>query len=270
MKIGLTGSSGNLGSYLKNELKKYKLDFFNGKIQNINHIEKLIKGKNFDAIIHLAAIVPTSIVNKDKKKALYVNFNGTKNLVDTINKFHKKKVWFFNASTSHVYPFNKMAAKEITKTKPISLYGKTKLLGEQYILKKTKKIRPCIARIFSYTSQKQDKKFIIPSIIRKLKLKNKIIKFSNMNHVRDFLPVEDICAAINFLLKKKSMGIYNVCSNKKINLIDIINKINSRYKKQLLFDDNDSTILFGDNSKILKLGWLPRKICYKNYLLKII
>ena len=122
-----------------------------------------------------------------------------------LNKIKKKKIWFFYASTSHVYPFNRIAAKEITKTKPISYYGKTKLLGEQYILKKTKKINPCIARIFSYTTKNQDKNFIIPSIIYKLNTKNKIIKLSNMNHVRDFLAIEDICAAIKVLFKNKAI-----------------------------------------------------------------
>ena len=270
MKIGITGSSGNLGSYLKNQFREYKLDYFNGRIENKSDVNKWIEGKSFDAIIHLAAIVPTSVVNKHKNKALDVNFYGTKNLIDSINKLHKKKIWFFYASTSHVYPFNKIAAKEVTKTKPISYYGKTKLLGEQYILKKTKKISPCIARIFSYTTKNQDKEFIIPSIINKLNTKNNIIKFSNMNHVRDFLAIEDICTAIKVLFKNKALGIFNICSNKKINLTNIANVINSKYKKELIFDNNESTILFGNNNKILKLGWLPRKIDYENYLLKVI
>ena len=270
MKIGITGSSGNLGSYLKNQFSEYKLDYFNGRIEKKDDINKWIKGKKFNVIIHLAAITPTFVVNKHKNKALDVNFNGTKNLIDSINKFHKEKIWFFYASTSHVYPFSKIAAREVTKTKPISYYGKTKLLGEQYILKKTKKINPCIARIFSYTTKKQSREFIIPSIINKLNTKSKKIKFSNINHVRDFLAIEDICAAIKVLFKNKSIGIFNICSNKKINLTNIANIINSKYRKELIFDNNKSTILFGNNNKILKLGWLPKKINYKNYLLKII
>ena len=95
MKIGITGSRGNLGSYLKNQFREYKLDYFNGRIENKSDINKWIEGKNFDAIIHLAAIVPTSIVNKHKNKALDVNFYGTKNLIDSINKFTKKKYGFF-------------------------------------------------------------------------------------------------------------------------------------------------------------------------------
>ena len=95
MKIGITGSSGNLGSYLKNQFSEYKLDNFNGRIEKKSDIHKWIKGKNFDVIIHLAAIAPTSIVNKHKNKALEINFNGTKNLIDTINKLHKKKMGIF-------------------------------------------------------------------------------------------------------------------------------------------------------------------------------
>jgi dTDP-4-dehydrorhamnose reductase len=75
MKIGITGSRGNLGSYLKNQFREYKLDYFNGRIENKSDVNKWIEGKNFDAIIHLAAIVPTSVVNKHKNKALDVNFN---------------------------------------------------------------------------------------------------------------------------------------------------------------------------------------------------
>ena len=89
---------------------------------------------DFDVILHFASIVPTNIVNSNKKKALHVNYHGTKNIVDSINKFSKKKIWLFYSSTSHVYNFNKNKRKEKHSTNPISYYGETKVLGEQYIL----------------------------------------------------------------------------------------------------------------------------------------
>ena len=48
---------------------------------------------NFDAIIHLAAIVPIKTVNKNRTKAKNVNFYGTKNIVDACVK--SKIDWFF-------------------------------------------------------------------------------------------------------------------------------------------------------------------------------
>ena len=38
------------------------------------------------ALIHLAAIVPIKIVNKNKQKAYKVNYQGTKNIIDGIKK----------------------------------------------------------------------------------------------------------------------------------------------------------------------------------------
>ena len=159
MKIGFTGSKGVLGSALIKLLKKNNLYHFKGRVENIKEIQNWIKNNDFDAIIHLAAMVPTYLVNNCKKKALKVNYNGTKNIIDTINKYSKKKIWFFYSSTSHVYKFNDKKTKESASTKPISYYGQTKLLGEKYLLKNKKNI------IFT----KNDKKTILYGCNMKLK-----------------------------------------------------------------------------------------------------
>ena len=95
MKIGLTGSTGTLGSQLIKKLNIKKRYLFVGKIENLNQVNKWIKMNNFDYIIHLAAIVPTNLVNKNKTKAFKVNYLGTRNLVNSINKISKKKICFF-------------------------------------------------------------------------------------------------------------------------------------------------------------------------------
>ena len=70
MKIVTTRSYEIFGSYLKNQFREYKLNYFNGRIQNNHHVKKWIEGKNFDVIIRLAVIIATSILNKNKNKAL--------------------------------------------------------------------------------------------------------------------------------------------------------------------------------------------------------
>ena len=59
MKIGITGSSGVLGTNLRKILCNEIFLCFNGKIQNYSDVYKWIKKNQFDSIIHLAAIVPT-------------------------------------------------------------------------------------------------------------------------------------------------------------------------------------------------------------------
>lgn len=269
MNIGLTGSTGVLGSILKKKLKLKKKNLFINKIENFNDVKNWIIKNNFDYIIHLAAIVPTKTVNNNKNKALLVNYLGTKNLVKAINIYSKKKIWLFYSSTSHVYKFKKNKIIETDKTKPISFYGHTKLKGEKYILKNQIMYKPCIGRIFSFTSKKQNKKFIIPSIITKLKKRSKYLVFKNLNHERDFLRLDDVIFYILKLLVKKTKGIFNICSGEKINLLDILHILNRKYKKNIIIkNDSKKTSLYGSNKKINKIIQGKKRFNYLNYLYK--
>ena len=102
MKIGITGGSGLLGKILIKIFKKKKLKIscYKKDIRNIKDIKKwLKKNKDINIVIHLAAIVPLDKVDKDKKKSIDVNLNGTKNLYHSISE-QNRKIWFFFASTS--------------------------------------------------------------------------------------------------------------------------------------------------------------------------
>lgn len=137
MIVGITGSYGVLGSIVTKLLYKHEVIRFKGDICKKKDIFKWLNNNNLNAIIHLAAIVPIDEVNKDKKEAKRINFLGTKRLIDCINKSYKeRKIWFFYASTSHIYNFSTKNINERTKPNPISFYGKTKLMGENYVKKK--------------------------------------------------------------------------------------------------------------------------------------
>ena len=69
MIIGITGSYGLLGSILVKTLNHHKIVRFKGDIRKSNDIAKWLINNDFDAIIHLAAIVSINQVNKDKRKA---------------------------------------------------------------------------------------------------------------------------------------------------------------------------------------------------------
>ena len=114
LRCGITGSTGNLGkTLLKN--KKFHFIKFKENITKKKLIDRWVRKNNFDILIHLAAIVSTREVNYNYKKALKVNFSGTKNLVDSLKKNKKNIKWFFFASTSHVYPYQKKKLKKISK-----------------------------------------------------------------------------------------------------------------------------------------------------------
>jgi nucleoside-diphosphate-sugar epimerase len=275
---GITGGTSVLGKELIS-LYKNKIRFkkFLGDIKNSKHVNKWVKKNNFDFIIHLAAIVPTNIVEKNLIEARKVNVIGSLNLARSILE-SKKNIWFFYASTSHVYQFKNKKKKltEKSKLNPYSNYGKTKLEAENLLIsefKKNKKINClCIGRIFSFTNYNQKKSFLIPGLVEKIKKEKKKVELYNLNHFRDFLLLKDICLAIWILMKKKKSGIFNICSGEAVNLADIAKMICSKLKKDLKINNlKNFTYIVGNNIKLKKLGWVTTKKIdgiINDYLLK--
>ncbi len=263
LKCGITGANGVLGRRIRKELP-YQFYVYKNKIENYKKVQKWINFKKLDAVLHLAAIVPTDKVNKNLKKAKSVNIDGTKNIIKAIlNASHPPK-WFFYASTSHVYPSNlKKKLSEVDKAKPNSKYGKTKLGGEKIVKKnfKNQKTNFCIGRIFSFTDRNQKIPFVIPSLVSQIKnTKKNRVQLSNLNHYRDFLSTRDIALAIKILCNNKKKGIFNIGSGKGINLKKIAKIIAKKFKKRVVFlTNNKPTYLISDSSKLKKLGWKSRK-----------
>jgi len=260
--IGITGHTGVLGKALIEKFKnnkKFKINKFFGDIRKKKDVQLWLKNNKFDAIFHLAAIVPTSKVEKFYNDALKVNYTGTKILVDEIVKRNSTD-WFFFSSTSHVYSFSNKRIKEDSKLQPISKYGITKLKAEKYIEKRLFQIKFCIGRIFSFTHHTQDDLFFVPSLYKKFITQNKI-ELININHERDFLILSDILSAIRVLFKNKSTGIFNIASGSATRLIKIPIFFSKVFKKKFFIKKNNRIVSrhVGNIRKILKLGWKPKK-----------
>lgn len=253
--IGITGSTGSLGQVILKKFKNYKIKRFKGDIRDREEVFNWILKNKIKVIIHLAAVVPIKVVNENKKKAKDVNFVGTKNVVDAAIKNNVS--WFFFSSTSHVYKSSKKPISEKFFKEPISFYGKTKLMAEEYIIKnfKKKKIKFCIGRIFSTTNKNQKKNYLVPDLKRKIKVSKKKIILKNLNHFRDFISMMNISKIIFSLLDKKYKGIINIASGKPLHLKDIAEIILKKYnrKNYKYIDNKIETTLIGNISKLKKI-----------------
>ena len=256
--IGITGSTGLIGKHLIKKYPNYVFIKFKDDILNKSKVDKWIKNSKFNKIIHLAAKVPTAYVNSNYLIAKKTNYQGTKNLINSIIKFKKDNFkWFFFASTSHVYKMRKKKIRENDQLNPSSKYGYTKFLAEKF-LKKKFPFKICIARIFSLTHPKQHPSYAIPSIYRKIKKNNnKLVVLDNLNHNRDFCHIEDVCSAINLLCKKEIEGIYNIGSSKKISLKSIASYF-AKGKNLKFIDNKFPTTIVAEISKIKKIGFRPK------------
>ena len=120
--IGITGGDGIIGRILFEKLVNIgiKPNLFNGDIREKEDIFKWMKFRKFDAIFHLAAIVPINEVEKDPFEAYNVNVGGTINLLDCLKEL-KMYPWVFYASTSHVYKTKNNPIKEEDDIQPLNI-----------------------------------------------------------------------------------------------------------------------------------------------------
>ena len=95
LKCGITGHTGVLGSELIKKKFNFKFSKFKGNICNKKQINQWFKKNKLDLILHIAAVVPTKIVENNFSYANNVNYIGTKYLVDAIVENNLNLKWFF-------------------------------------------------------------------------------------------------------------------------------------------------------------------------------
>jgi len=134
--ILLTGASGELGKAIANSGNFPSLLTPSKEILDItkpNAIKKFLDNKDFDAVIHCAAMARVKECEENPAKAIETNIIGTSNLAnETINKEKEsgEKIRFIHMSTDGVYPGIDGNYSEKDKTMPYNAYGWTKLGAE--------------------------------------------------------------------------------------------------------------------------------------------
>ncbi|MFH2143787.1 MAG: dTDP-4-dehydrorhamnose reductase [Bacteroidota bacterium] len=137
--ILVTGSSGQLGNELKDISKLYS-DFFNFyfkdiedlDITNYDQLDGFLKQNNINFLINCAAYTLVDKAEEDQKKAFLINQTGAKNLALVCQKY---KIKLVHISTDYVFDGNSSVPYvENDKTNPNSVYGHSKLKGEEEIL----------------------------------------------------------------------------------------------------------------------------------------
>ena len=250
MRIGITGGEGVLGSILVDKIKKQGIEYslFGGDIREKEDVNSWTESESLEAVFHLAAIVPTSVVKDDLLSAFDVNAIGTKNLVDSLNT-NSPNTWMFYSSSSHVYKPSDNPIKETNEIDPTSEYGLTKYSGEVLARKYYKNL--CIGRIFSMYHDSQKVPFLYPSIKARLAKEDLTKEFElyGGESERDFLNAEEIADILLKLMKVRALGIYNIGSGKSTKVKDFVRQMTSKKLKIKSLGDFDSLVANIDKLK---------------------
>lgn len=135
MKIFLTGKNGQLGAKLEDDLKKshevIAMDQDALDLMDVKLIDDTIYKVNPDLIINAAAYTNVDKAEKDKDLAYKVNVVAPKTLSDLAKLLD---IPIIHISTDYIFDGSKKDAyEEDDKANPLSVYGKTKWQGEEFV-----------------------------------------------------------------------------------------------------------------------------------------
>jgi len=136
-KVIVAGASGQLGKsiqQLSENAKDIDFTFMDSKVLDITNkleIKNLFNSTHFDYCINCAAYTAVDRAEQDQEKAYEVNVVGEKNLAELCEI---KNIVLIHISTDFVFDGNKNKPYgEDDKANPTSIYGLTKLKGENEV-----------------------------------------------------------------------------------------------------------------------------------------
>ncbi|GMN89710.1 dTDP-4-dehydrorhamnose reductase [Francisella sciaenopsi] len=141
MKVLVTGSNGQLGSELKElvpnpklEIQNYTFIFADSKSLDITDhqaVERFVVEHDIEAIINCAAYTAVDKAESDIEMADKINHLAVANMAELAKKYSIKLI---HISTDYVFNGESFRPYiESDKTNPQSIYGSTKLAGEEAI-----------------------------------------------------------------------------------------------------------------------------------------
>lgn len=226
MKIAITGGSGLIGTELsrlfKNEHNVTVLDFKEPKISGINFVNVDIQNvndiinstKKIDVVIHLAAFLGVVETEKNPVETLDVNVIGTRNVLEACKENKIRKIIFSSSSEIYGEP-DHIPIRETDRITPITTYGISKLMAEEYIKSYSKvfDIKYTIFRLFNVYGEEQANRWVVPEFVKKITNNEEVTIHGDGTQMRAFCHVSDIANAFSYALTEGNNEIFNIGNN---------------------------------------------------------
>tara|TARA_B100000795_G_scaffold130759_1_gene97575 strand:+ start:430 stop:1464 length:1035 start_codon:yes stop_codon:yes gene_type:complete len=262
-----------------------------GDLSDSGSLYRIINDINPDEIYNLAAQSHVKISFQIPEYTSDVNALGPLRLLEIIRHYKKKKIKFYQASSSEMFGKSKPPQNEKTLFLPRSVYAISKVFAYHSVIhyREAYKIHACNGILFNHESPRRGVNFVTRKIVQGLiRIKNgkqKTLTLGNLYAKRDWGHAKDYVESMWKILQQKKPDDYvvstntshsvkdfiNICAKKlHINLIwknkglnetgidkntnKIIIKVSKKYFRETEVDD-----LVGDYSKAKRiLNWKPK------------
>jgi nucleoside-diphosphate-sugar epimerase len=285
MRILITGGAGYLGSVITQKLLESgynvvvldklifnqlsllphtsnpNFKFVYGDVRDIDLLKRLVH--DCDIIIPLAAIVGFPACDADPKLAYEINFEQIRNIVEWI-KGTDKKILYPNTNSGYGVGKDGVYCDETSPLNPISVYGKTKIDAEKYILENTNGICFRLATVFG-VSARMRVDLLVNDFTYKA-ITDKYIVVFERNFKRNFIHIKDVSSVFIFMIENYDRykgEVFNVgLSDANLSKKELLEKIQSHIKDFAVvyddyYEDPDKRDYIVSNKKIEGTGWKP-------------
>jgi GDP-mannose 4,6-dehydratase len=275
--FGITRQIQNLENGLK----------FEFNINNLELLERTILTINPSKIIHLASMTSSEYCLKHPVECIQNNGLVASKICEVIHN-NNLKCKFFNASSSEIFKGHHQYKIQVNDNnyKPRHPYSFAKVLSHQVVdwYRNTFNLPFSNGVIFTTESKLRKSCFLVKKLlnhIKDVKMNEKnVLELGNLDSKRVFCHANDVAKAIKIILSQDKGDNYNICGN---NILSIKNLILNLYKiNDIELEENSNTFMFnnevlirfntpslisqrpdidtntlitGDNSNLVDLGW---------------
>jgi UDP-glucose 4-epimerase len=205
-----------------------KIHFEFGDLLDTRKIKKVLK--DIDVVYHLAARASTPFANTDSHLFEQVNHWGTAELVYAIEELQTVKKLIYVSSCS-VYGSGKEMIDETTNVNPKTIYGISKMRGEEHVARLGSKMNAIIIRLGNVYGYSASMRFdaVINKFMFEAHYKNRISIHGNGRQSRSFIHVEKAVDSLQAILTKEiPSDIYNL-TERNLEIYDLIDEVKDLY-----------------------------------------
>ena len=206
-----------------------KLIMHHGDLSDAGSLNRIINEINPDEIYNLAAQSHVKISFQIPEYTSDVNAMGPLRLLEIIRHYKKKKIKFYQASSSEMFGKSKPPQNEKTLFQPRSVYAISKVFAYHSVIhyREAYNLHACNGILFNHESPRRGVNFVTKKIIQGLtRIKNgkqKILVLGNLYSRRDWGHAKDYVDSMWRILQQKKPDDFVVATRTTHSVKDFIN-----------------------------------------------
>jgi dTDP-4-dehydrorhamnose reductase len=253
---------GFLGNTIANVAKTKQVQVFEASqnsgilldIKKIKTIEDTILEIDPDIIINCSAITDVDKIEEESKNAFEVNAYGVQNISKLSEKYSKR---FIHISTDSIFDGENGWYNENDRPNPINQYSKSKLKGEELIIKNNSNAVIIRTNFYGYNNEG---KFLFNWILKNLRCKKPINAFEDI--IFNPLEINNLSELILELSLSKFKGLIHLTGNEIFTKYEFIKKI------ALTLDYDINLVMKGNSKQVNFIAERPKNTSLDNSLVK--